>query len=41
MRVKKKIAGVLAAIAMLATGAASMGCLWVLVDEPRAVKGMD
>lgn len=41
MCVKKKIASVLAAIAMLATGAASMGCLWVAIDEPKAIKGMD
>ena len=32
----KKIAGLLATIAMMATGAASLGCMWVLVDEPKA-----
>ncbi len=32
----KKLAYVLAAIAMLATGAASMGCVWWLSDEPTA-----
>ncbi len=38
---KKKIAGVLAAIAMLATGVASTGCLWLVMDEPKTIKGMD
>jgi len=33
---KKTIARVLAAVAILATGAASMGCVWVLCDEPNA-----
>lgn len=32
----KKLAYVLAAVAMLATGAASMGCVWWLADEPSA-----
>lgn len=41
MCVKKKLAGVLAAVAMLATGAASTGCLWIVMDEPKAIKGMD
>lgn len=34
----KKVAKVLAAVAMLATTAASMGCVWVFADEPRALK---
>ncbi len=38
---KKKIAGALAAVAMLVTGAASMGCVLILCDEPKAIKGMD
>lgn len=33
---KKTIAKVLAAVAVLATGAASMGCIWCLCDEPNA-----
>ena len=33
---KKVIARVLAAVAILATGAASMGCIWFLLDEPSA-----
>lgn len=33
---KKIIARVLAAVALLATGAASMGCLWMICDEPDA-----
>ena len=32
----KKLAGIFAAVAMLATSAASMGCYWVLLDEPKA-----
>lgn len=34
----KKVAKVLAAVAMLATTAASMGCIWFFADEPRALK---
>ncbi len=30
----KKLASILAAVALLVTGAASMGCYWVLSDEP-------
>lgn len=33
---KKTIARLLAAVAMLATGAASMGCFWFVSDEPDA-----
>lgn len=35
---KKTIARLLAAVAVLATGAASIGCIWVIVDEPNAAK---
>lgn len=35
---RKTIARVLAAVAILATGAASMGCIWMLCDEPNASK---
>lgn len=38
---KKKLSYVLAAIAMLATSAASMGCMWFLADEPKALSKMD
>ncbi len=31
---KKRLSMLLGAIAMLATGAASMGCPWFLCDEP-------
>lgn len=31
---KKRLSMLLAAVAMLATGAASMGCIWFVVDEP-------
>ncbi len=33
---KKRLAKLLAAVAVLATGAASMGCVWFIVDEPNA-----
>jgi len=32
---KKRIASFLAAVAVLATGAASMGCIWFVIDEPK------
>lgn len=32
----KKLAGIFAAVAMLATASASMGCMWILMDEPKA-----
>lgn len=38
---KKRLSCVLAAIALLATSAASMGCAWFLADEPKALKNMD
>ena len=33
---KSRLAKVLAAVAVLATGAASMGCIWIIADEPNA-----
>ena len=33
---KKRLASILAAVALLATTAASMGCLWLLSDEPNS-----
>mgnify|MGYP006916039294 CR=1 FL=1 len=33
---RKRIAKLLAAVAVLATGAASMGCIWLVIDEPNA-----
>lgn len=36
----KYLSKVLAAVAVLATGAASMGCLWYVFDEPKAPKSM-
>ena len=33
---KKTFARLMAAVAILATGAASMGCIWMLLDEPNA-----
>lgn len=38
---KKKVAAFISAIALLATGAASMGCVWVLIDEPKAIKSFE
>lgn len=38
---KKRLSYVLAAVAMLATSAASMGCVWFLCDEPKALNNMD
>lgn len=32
----KRLAGIIAAVAILATGAASMGCMWWVSDEPKA-----
>ncbi len=37
---KKRIARLLVAVAMLATGAASMGCPWWSVDEPKAMDSL-
>ena len=37
---KSRIARLLAAVAVLATGAASMGCIWFITDEPNAC-GLD
>ena len=37
----KRIAAFVSAIAILATGAASMGCAWFFVDEPKALKSFD
>lgn len=33
---KRRIASILAFIAMIATGAASVGCVIVFADEPKA-----
>jgi len=38
---KKVLSVALAAIALLATTAASTGCMWALLDEPKALKNMD
>ena len=38
---KKRMAKVLAAVAMLATASASLGCVWWILDEPKALKNMD
>ena len=33
---KKRLSMLLAAVAMLATGAASLGCYWWVFDEPES-----
>lgn len=33
---KKRLASILAAVALLATGAASLGCMWWMSDEPNS-----
>lgn len=35
---KKRIAALVSAIALMVTGAASMGCMIFLIDEPKALK---
>ena len=37
---KQKLAYVLAAVAMLVTGAASMGSIWWMTDEPKAFSSL-
>lgn len=34
---KKRLSMMLAAVAMLATGAASLGCIWFVGDEPSSI----
>ena len=38
---KKLLSIGLAAIALLASTAASVGCTWIIIDEPKALKNMD
>ena len=38
---KKIMSIALAAVALIASTAASVGCMWVLIDEPKALKNMD
>ncbi len=38
---KKKIAAFVGAIALLATGAASMGCMIFFTEEPKALKSFN
>lgn len=37
---KKRIAGIIGALALVLTGAASMGCMFILLDEPTAPKSL-
>ena len=38
---KTRMAKVLAAVAMLVTASASVGCAWFCSEEPKALKNMD
>ena len=38
---KKRMAKIIAAVAMLTTATASVGCVWWMCDEPKALKNMD
>lgn len=38
---KKRIAEILAAVAMMITASASVGCGWWMCEEPKALKNMD
>ena len=35
------MAKILAAVAMLASASASVGCAWLCIEEPKALKNMD
>lgn len=37
---KKRIAGFIGALALMLTGAASMGCVILFMDEPAALKSL-
>ncbi len=38
---KKRMAKIIAAVAMLTTATASVGCVLFCIDEPKALKNMD
>lgn len=38
VKMKKRIAALVSAIVLMVTGAASMGCFWLLADEPESLK---
>ena len=38
---KKRVAAFVSAIALLATGAASMGCIWMFIDEPKTLSSFN
>ena len=38
---KKRMAKILAAVAMMITASASVGCVLFIVEEPMALKNMD
>ena len=38
---KKRIAAFVSAIALLATGAASIGCVWAFMDEPKTLNSFN
>ena len=38
---KKALSFALAAVALVASTAASVGCIWAVIDEPKALRNMD
>lgn len=38
---KKRMAKLLAAVAMLLTTTASVGCIWWMIEEPKALNKMN
>lgn len=38
---KKRMAKILAAVAMMATASASVGCAWWILEEPAKLENMD
>ncbi len=38
---KRKIAYLVVAIAMMAFGSASLGCVWIFADEPKALNSIN
>lgn len=37
---KAKIAKLIAAVALMTTASASLGCVWFWTDEPKAIKSL-
>ena len=41
LKMKKRIAKIAMAVAIMATSTANIGCFWWICEEPKALKGMD